>query len=79
MCDGCSSTTEAPRGYIGGGQSAEQLGKSPNPKEDTLRDRLESLRNRLTRKLAQCEVALQLIYTNPDAEKIHDILSRSGI
>jgi hypothetical protein len=76
MCDTCNTATDAPVGYIGGGQMET---KSAHLKESTLRDRLESRRNRLTQQLAQVEAALQLIYTNPDAEKIHDVLNRSGI
>jgi hypothetical protein len=45
--------------------------------EPTLRDRLESKRNRLTRQLVQVEEALRLIYADPNAEKIFETLNRA--
>jgi hypothetical protein len=77
MCDGCNQT-EAPSNYADAGIKAQAQTKiGGGLKESTLRDRLEAHRNRLSRQLVQVEQALQLIYTNPDAEKIHEVLNRA--
>ena len=68
MCDGCERT-EA----VSADAGTAQL------KSSSFRDRLESRRNSLTRQLTQVEQALQLLYTNPDAEKTYDILKRTGV
>jgi hypothetical protein len=45
----------------------------------TFRNRLEARRNRLSRQLVEVEEALRLIYSNPDAERMHEIFERTGI
>jgi hypothetical protein len=65
MCDECNT---------------QQVGNDARVnKQSTFRDRLESQRNSLSRQLAQVETALHLLYSNPDAEKIHETLNRAGI
>ena len=81
MCDDCvkndivneAMCAEA-KGYgVAGMESQAKL------KASSFRDRLESRRNSLTRQLTQVEQALQLLYTNPDAEKTYEILKRTGV
>lgn len=75
MCDDCGKT-QAP-GYANSGIAMQQEARADKEfREPNFRDHLEQKRNRLTKQLAQVEVALQLIYTNPDAEKIYAILNR---
>lgn len=82
MCDGCSQTEAVnEKNYADAGLSAAQIGGAAQGqiKSSSFRDRLESRRNSLTRQLTQVEQALQLLYTNPDAEKIHEVLKRTGV
>ncbi len=77
MCDSCNQT-EAPNsapGYGRAGMAAEKLEVGAS----NFRERLEARRNRLTRQLVEVEEALKLVYTNPDAERIHEVLNRSGV
>lgn len=77
MCDMTEACdTARGDGQIGYAQAGTQNLKNAAP---SFRDRLERRRNLLTRQLAQVEAALQLVYTNPDAEKIHELLNRSGV
>ena len=71
MCDNCNQN--------GPVETAGQGQIGPAGKELGVRERLDRRRNHLTAQLAQIDVALQLVYTNPDAEKIHEILNRSGV
>ena len=78
MCDNCDRG-DAPiqiKGSYADAGTQGQIGGAPKQAKPTMRDRLEEKRNRLMRQLAQIEVALQLIYTNPDAEKIYEVLDR---
>lgn len=79
MCDECNRTeaVNEVRGYGEAGMAAEA--KSAQLKASSFRDRLESRRNSLTRQLTQVEQALQLLYTNPDAEKTYELLKRTGV
>ena len=80
MCDECNQTgaveesAKGAQGYGVAGMQAETKLKS-----SSFRDRLESRRNSLTRQLTQVEQALQLLYTNPDAEKTYEVLKRTGV
>jgi hypothetical protein len=42
--------------------------------EPTLRERLESRRSSLAKQLSEVDLALQVVYTNPQAEEIFRIL-----
>lgn len=78
MCDKCEDQTDSPN--IGGPAYGEAgMQAKTNLKASSFRDRLEGRRNSLTRQLAQVEHALSLIYTNPDAEKIHEVLKSTGV
>ena len=73
MCDDCN-TKQAEQAASGiYGNAGSQLKQTPEPR---FRHRLEEKRNRLTKQLVQVEAALQLVYTNPDAEKIYEVLNR---
>lgn len=77
MCYDTDKTENA--NPIPGGYATAGMETQGQIKASSFRDRLESRRNSLTRQLTQVEQALQLIYTNPDAEKIHDVLKRTGV
>lgn len=79
MCYDTEKTDAADPGYGIKGCATSEAGNSAQTKASSFRDRLESRRNSLTRQLTQVEQALQLIYTNPDAEKIHEVLKRTGV
>jgi hypothetical protein len=72
MCDECKQAGSAQGGYAQAGIEKSKL------KENTLRERLERRQNQLTREIAQIAAALQLIYTNPDAERIVETFNRAG-
>lgn len=72
MCDKVATDSPA-------GNSAMYASCGTEKKLSTFRDRLEARRNRLSRQLVEVEEALRLIYSNPDAERIHEILNRSGV
>ena len=87
MCDVVNeksyADTAADPGYgmPGRGIGRDNLNQSQpkENKESTFRNRLEARRNRLSRQLVEVEEALRLIYSNPDAERIHEIFERTGI
>jgi len=77
MCNETAERTDIPmQPGIGAQSSLNQC--NTKLAEPTLRDHLERKRNRLTQQLVQVEEALRLVYTNPDAEKIHETLKRAG-
>jgi len=77
MCNETAERTDVP---LQAGMQAKAYADQCNTKlaEPTLRDHLERKRNRLTQQLVQVEEALRLIYSNPEAEKIHETLKRAG-
>lgn len=60
------------------GQSAYAEACNTKLAEPTLRDRLESRRNRLTRQLVQVEEALRILYADPAAERTYETLKRAN-
>lgn len=83
MCDEATGQGEYPRGEVNMGGTLKGCDSRFYPPSEshkpTLRERLEKRRSKLAEQLARVEEALRVLYSNPEAERIVEVVNRSGV